>query len=516
MTRDRVVVIGAGAGGLAAAADLARMGAEVTVLEKSDAPGGKMRHVMADGHGIDAGPTVFTMRWIFEGLFRDAGEDLGQHLRLTPATVLARHAWTTGGRLDLFADITRSADAISAFAGAKDAKGYLEFCKRAGEIYKTLKGTFIASERPASPIDLTLRVGLGSLDQLLRTAPMKTLWGALGENFSDPRLRQLFGRYATYVGSSPLLAPATLMLIAHVEQEGVWLVDGGMKRLASALQELGERNGATFHFGAHVSEVMAGPRGVTGVRLADGNVITCDAVIFNGDASALANGLLGAAARSGGADMTRSQRSLSAVTWCLNARTGGFPLSHHTVFFADDYPSEFENVFKRRRVPASPTVYICAQDRHASESAEPERDRERLLVLINAPADGDVTELAPAHERKALWQRARAVFGACGLEIEDPDGRGVLTAPEDFNRLFPGTGGALYGRANHGAFESFARPSAVTKIAGLYLAGGSVHPGAGVPMATMSGRIAAARLMADRLAARQGGKRPSVIKIATA
>jgi 1-hydroxycarotenoid 3,4-desaturase len=251
MPAPRVVVIGAGMGGLAAAADLARRGAAVTVLERAPAPGGKMREVMVDGSPIDGGPTVFTMRWIFEGLFADAGASLESALPLQKADILARHAWRAGGRLDLFADIARSADAIGDFAGAAEARGYRAFCARSADIFRTLRGSFIAAERP-SPLDLVKRVGITNIAALIRTAPMKTLWDALGEHFRDPRLRQLFGRYATYCGCSPWLAPATLMLVAHVEQDGVWFVKGGMRRVADAIQQLAEQKGAEFRFGAEV------------------------------------------------------------------------------------------------------------------------------------------------------------------------------------------------------------------------------------------------------------------------
>jgi 1-hydroxycarotenoid 3,4-desaturase len=302
--RDRVLVIGAGMGGLAAAVDLARRGADVTVLERAASPGGKMRQVQAGGAGVDAGPTVFTMRWIFEGLFADAGERLEDALALLPAETLARHAWRQGGRLDLFADVARSAAAIGDFAGAADASGYLEFCRRSADIHRTLVGPFIAAERP-SPIALVNRVGWGRLDALWRTRPWQSLWGALGQHFRDPRLRQLFGRYATYCGCSPFLAPATLMLVAHVEQDGVWLVDGGMVRVAEALQALAERQGARFRFGADVAEILVTGGRAAGVRLADGTEIAAEALVFNGDAAALARGMLGGATRGAGARHAR-------------------------------------------------------------------------------------------------------------------------------------------------------------------------------------------------------------------
>jgi 1-hydroxycarotenoid 3,4-desaturase len=491
MPGQRVVVVGAGMGGLAAAADLARAGADVTVCERAAACGGKMRQVMAGTDpaksAVDGGPTVFTMRWIFDGLFGDAGERVEDHLGLIPAETLARHAWRQGGRLDLFADIARSADAIGEFAGAADARAYRTFCARSRDIYRTLAKPFIASERP-SPLDLVARVGLRQMPDMWRTMPMRTLWSALGDDFRDPRLRQLFGRYATYVGSSPWLAPATLMLIAHVEQNGVWLVDGGIHQVARAIQHLAERQGAKFRFNTEMRHIIVERGRVAGVMLANGERLDADAVVFNGDISALTDEIRPVPATKPEA------RSLSAVTWCLAARTDGFELAHHNVFFAEDYAREFDAIFRQRRITEAPTVYLCAQDRGEAGTFQP-GSTERLLALINAPADGDNVPLDEAAVAD-LSARAFGLMQACGLRIE-AHGDPVATTPSGFNALFPATGGALYGRANHGMMGSFARAGARGKVPGLYLAGGSVHPGPGIPMATMSGRIAAARLLAD-------------------
>ncbi len=480
MGKERVIVVGAGMGGLAAAIDLARQGADVTVLERAKTPGGKMREVMADGPPIDAGPTVFTMRSIFSDLFEDAGADLDDHLTLEPAGTLARHAWREGGRLDLFADIERSADAIGDFSGADAARGYLAFCRRSKEIYQTLESTFIKAERPTA-LDLARRVGFSNIGALLRTAPTRTLWSALGDYFEDPRLRQLFGRYATYTGCSPFQAPATLMLVAHVEQDGVWLVEGGMRRVADAMCSLAERHGGRFRFNAHVSEIVVERGRAAGVILDDGERLEADAIVFNGDSSALGLGLLGSAAMKSVQPVAARDRSLSAITWCLRATASGFPLEQHNVFFAEDYQEEFDAIFKRRTICDTPTVYICAQG----------EARDRLLILINAPAGLPEGAL----DIEEMEHRTFCVLRSCGLEVA-PDGAAVTT-PAMFEKLFPGSAGALYGHANHGAFTSFQRPGASTPIPGLYLAGGTVHPGPGIPMAAMSGRLAAARVLGD-------------------
>jgi 1-hydroxycarotenoid 3,4-desaturase len=491
-----VVVIGAGLGGLAAAVDLARQGLDVTVVERAAAPGGKMRQVPVGAVAIDAGPTVFTMRWIFEELFAAAGASLAQRVDLVPAELLARHAWRDGGTLDLFADIERSAAAIGALAGAAEARGYRAFCRRSADIYRALERSFIAVQRPGL-VALMRRVGLRGLGPMLHTTPFQSLWQALGQHFRDPRLRQLFGRYATYVGSSPFATPATLMLVAHVEQDGVWLVRGGIHRVAAALCELACEHGARFRFGEGARRIEVRGGRACGVALDSGETLAADAVVFNGDVQALANGLLGDAARGAGPSIAPGARSLSAVTWCAHVPTRGFELAHHNVFFARDYAREFARIFGARSIAEAPTVYICAQDRGAAAPALAPGAAERLLLLINAPADGDTRPLDAATTAD-LWQRVAALLGDCGLSVGPLDpSNAVVTRPQEFHALFPASGGALYGAATHGAFAPFRRVGAVSALPGLYLAGGSVHPGAGMPMATMSGRLAAARLIKD-------------------
>ncbi|MCA3014544.1 MAG: phytoene desaturase [Myxococcaceae bacterium] len=497
MKTQHVIVVGAGMGGLAAALDLVRRGVRVTVLEAAPGPGGKMRVV----DGMDAGPTVFTMRWAFDGLFEDCGEVLERHLELEPMEVLARHAWPDGSRLDLFPDVNRSADAIGAFASADDARGYRAFVARAEDIYRTLAQPFIASEKPSS-IELVRRVGLGQLEALWRTMPLTTLWDALGGFFKDARLRQLFGRYATYVGSSPMLTPATLMLVAHVERTGLFRVVGGMHRVARVLEALATARGATFRYGARVAQLVVERGHACGVQLDSGERLDGDAIVFNGDVSAIATGCLGPAVTGAARATPREARALSAVTWCARAVTRGFPLAHHNVFFGEHYEDEFDAIFRRREITARPTVYLCAQDRDGT-AAPRVAGPERMLMLINAPADGDLKADDPAYLDE-LRARTLVLLRDCGLEVDQTSLSATATGPAGFEQRFPATGGALYGRANHGFMGTFERPPSVSSTPGLYFVGGSVHPGAGVPMALMSGRLCAARVVED-----QFGRAPS-------
>lgn len=496
MHAKRIIVVGAGVAGLVAALELAANGLHVTLLESAATPGGKMREVAigAQGHArMDAGPTVFTMRWVFDELFADVGASLDDHLELEPLEILARHAWSADERLDLHASLDDSIEAIAAFAGRREADGYREFAADARRMYDLLERPFMTASRPSIP-SLIARMGLPGLMSLRHIQPHITMWNELGRYFRDPRLQQLFARYATYCGSSPFAAPATLMLIAHVEQQGVWSIRGGMHKLAATLAALATRHGATIRYGAKASQILSNKGCVTGVRLASGEDIAAEAVICNADAAALACGLLGDGMRAAVPGVARSPRSLSAVTFAFEAEATGFPLVRHNVFFPPGYQAEFSDIFESARTPRDPTVYLCAQDRSDDHRGAGGRSTsgppERMLCLINAPATGDTDpyddkEIARCEEN--LMRR----LAASGLNLKRQPGATTVTTPRDFNRLFPGRGGALYGAATHGLMASFRRPASETPIRGLFLAGGSVHPGPGVPMAAISGRLAA-------------------------
>ncbi len=500
MPEEPVVVVGAGVAGLAAAVELAARGRAVTVLERGSTPGGKLREVEIDGRRLDAGPTVLTLRGIFDDLFDVAGTRLEEHLSLTPVSVLARHAWGPDAQLDLHADPERSREAIGLFAGAAEARRYTAFLTRSRHVYETLEASFIRAPAP-SVAHLVRHAGLRGLGALAAISPFRSLWSALGDHFHDPRLQQLFGRYATYLGSSPYEAPATLMLLAHVEQAGVWLVDGGMHRIAQVLAQLATGLGATIRYAAEVRTIEIERGASRAAMLTSGERVAASAVIVNADASALGNGSLGAMAAAAAPAVPVAARSLSALTWNIVAQTEGFALSRHTVFFSSDYRREFEDIFRRDSLPTEPTVYVCAQDRD-DLGRRSDTGPERLLCLVNAPPTGDRRPFTSA-EIESCEQRTFTLLERSGLRIRRTPERTAVTTPADFNRLFPGSGGSLYGRASHGWRASFQRPGVRTRIRGLYLAGGSIHPGPGVPMAALSGRLAAGALIADSASTRR-------------
>lgn len=492
MSDEQVVVVGAGMAGLVSALQLAHRGMKVTVVDPAEQPGGKIRQLMVQGAAIDSGPTVFTMRWVFEQIYASVGESLGDQVQLEQLPIIGRHAWTDGSTLDLFADPERSREAIRTFSGPEEATRFDKFCQLIRKVYDTLEGPYIRAAHP-TPMSLTKDIGWQGLGVLGGLGAMPTLWQSLRQQFRDPRLVQLFGRYATYCGSSPWAAPATLMLIAQVELDGVWSVRGGIHALVKNLEKLALQRGVTFRYGTWCQRINTSQGRVCGVTLQNGEVLRADKVVFNGDAQALRSGLLGQEV-TGAVPSKSPTRSLSAMTWSVYARTSGFELDRHNIFFQNNYAREFEDIFAKQRLPQQPTVYVCAQDRGTDTQPT---DKERLLCLINAPAVGDSQALTQ-ETLQACQTQTFSMLQNFGLSVHAGSQDLICTSPQDFAQRFPATGGALYGQATHGWMAAFARPYGRSQLPGLYLAGGSIHPGPGMPMAALSGRMAVEALMADR------------------
>lgn len=469
-----IAIIGAGIGGLTAALRLAHAGHAVDVFERHDGPGGKMRTVASAAGPIDAGPTVLTLRGVFEALFADVGERLDDHVTLIAEDTLARHYWRDGTQLDLMADAAASVRNVTQAFGKGAGQEFKSFSDRAARLFRAFDAPMMKAEAPSTAglVARVMKQPLLALDM----APGRSLEATLARTFSEPKLRQLFGRYATYVGGRPDEAPALLSLIWAAEAAGVWRVKGGMHQLAGAIEALAQTRGVRFHYGADVSEIKLIDGAARGVTL-NGETHAADQVLFNGDPRALGNGLLGSRLKPAVEPTALDPRSLSAAVLTFAGRPSGPELSHHTVFFNDDPADEFAPLAEGR-IPTDPTLYVCAQG------------ADRFEIIMNAPP----TSLGATEAEPCLKTMLTALTRA-GLTFHPTPTLANLTTPEMFETMFPASAGSLYGRSPKGMTSGLKRPRAQTAIPGLFLAGGGAHPGAGVPMAALSGQHAAAAML---------------------
>lgn len=494
--RERVVVIGAGMGGLAAAIRLAAAGLAVDVIEAAQGPGGKARRVPSPAGPVDAGPTVLTLRATLDELFALAGARVEDRLDLVALPRLARHFWPDGSTLDLFTDRAANVDAIRSLCGAREAEAFLRFDQLAESLRQAFEGPVIQAPKPRLWPILTATLRRPGLWPALW--PGRTVESLLRRHFEDPRLIQLFGRYATYVGGRPAHSPAVLSLIWRAEAAGVWAVRQGMGGVAQALADLAEGLGVRFHYATQARRILRRDDRVVGVEIDGRATLPCSFCVFNGDPKALQDGLLGEAALQALHHVPRRKPSLSAWVWAFAARPSGLHLAHHNVFFTA-WPEQEFGPIGAGRMPVSPTLYLCAQDR---EMGLPLPPLERFEIIMNAPAGHQPF----ANEEAQCRARTFPPLAAMGLAFYPEPGPDSLTTPARFSGLFPGSLGAIYGATPEGTLATFQRPLARTALAGLYLAGGGTHPGAGVPMALTSGRHAAAAVLADLTSGSRSGR----------
>lgn len=485
-----IAIIGAGIGGLSAALRLAHTGARISVFERHAGPGGKMRTLPSVAGPVDAGPTVLTMKPVFDQLFSDVGARLEDHVTLLREPLLARHFWRDGTTLDLMADHGASMANVQNTFGHDAADEFDRFSTRAARLFDAFDAPMMRSATPR--ITSLTRTVMRSPSLIGAMAPHRSLAQMLNSAFSEPKLAQLFARYATYVGGVPNCSPAILSLIWEAERRGVWHVQGGMHKLAQAIEALAQQKGATFHYDAHVTRVETAKGRIVAVHTEAGRTAV-DAVVFNGDPRALATGMLGTTVTSAVNNSAVIPRSLSAqVQAFASVPSKGFPLAAHNVFFADDPDTEYDPL-EQGKLQTDPTVYVCAQDRFGG--AQPDGP-ERFEIILNAPPAPDQPTILKQERAKCqtlIFER----LAAFDLHFSPAPDATTLTGPRNFDALFPASNGSLYGRSPQGMMAAFARPTARTKIPGLYLTGGGVHPGAGVPMATLSALHVAEAMISD-------------------
>jgi phytoene desaturase len=481
-----IVVVGAGMGGLAAAARLAAGGHRVTVAEQAGTHGGKLGTLRRDGFTFDTGPSLLTLPAVYRDLFAATGAPLDEVVDIVPVDPVCHYRFPDGTELDLPHAESEVPAALTAVFGDESARQWQGLMARAAHLWDLVGEPVL--RRPLGGVgDLVRRSA--SMRDLQAIAPWRTLRSLGRRRLADPRLRMLLDRYATYSGSDPRRIPALMSVVPFVEQRfGGWYVRGGLRVLGDALADRCRALGVRFRFGARVTGIECDARGVTGVRLADGERLAADLVVSDVDAEHLYRDLLpGRRTRRPLRALRRAQPSLSGFVLLLALRGRTPDPRHHRVLFPADYDAEFDAVFGRapRPVP-EPTVYVCAPD---DPAVAPEGD-EAWFVLVNAPRHGPVDWTAPGLADDYADQVLR-VLADRGLDVRDRVRWREIRTPADWERDTGSVGGSIYGTSSNGPRAALLRPRNRSPVRGLYLVGGSAHPGGGLPLVAMSAAIVA-------------------------
>lgn len=482
-------MVGGGVGGLAAAIRLASAGHAVTVLERNEVMGGKLATRTRDGYSFETGPSLLTLPRVFDELFALAGSSLAREVDPVRLDPICRYRFADGSTFDTrrsVADTEAAVEGLSTGSG----KAWRRFHDRGVVAWEIAERTFFAGAM-GSPVDMARR--LRSPRDLTGIDGLRTLHRAGVDAFGrEDRLVQYVDRYATYSGSSPYRTPATLACIPAIEQEhGAWYIRGGLGRLASALGAAAEGLGVSMRTGADVASIAERQGMVSGVRLVDGSRIPADIVVADVDARHLYADLLPNQGRL--RRLARAGRSSSGFVLLagVQGRTEG--LAHHNVSFPQSYRAEFDALFATREPVTDPAIYVCCSA--VTDPGQAPDGCENWFVLVNAPAGGrtDWESEAPRYRDHLLEVMAGRRWDLSGrLQFVE-----TLT-PDDIALRYRTHQGAIYGTSSNGRAAAFLRPGNRGPSRGLYLVGGSSHPGGGLPLVAIGARIVAELVEADR------------------
>ena len=491
-----VGIIGGGLGGLAAAATLAARGHKVTLLEKNAWLGGKAAVLEEDGFRFDMGPTILTMPRVLERIFAEAGRDLTDYLDLRRLDPQWRCFYDDGTVLDLKGDVDASAREIGRVA-PQDADGFKRFMKVADRLSDVSDRFFFwrSVEDLRDTMNLKQNLDLGTLKDVMALRMHRTVAGQIKRDVSDPRVAQMLEHFIQYVGSSPLASPAVLCGIAQMQLgEGVWYPMGGTRSVPLALTRLGEALGVDYRTEVDVTRIHVEDGRATAV-VADGETLRFDRVVSNMDSVRTYRELIGGRAWQAFGHRKR-EAACSGVVLYFGLREAYDHLAHHNFVFSRDPEEEFGAIYDRGEPAPDPTAYVAAPAR--TEPGVAPEGGEALYVLVHTPhlRDGhDWSRMLPGYRRVILDKLARAA-GMGDLEERIAVER-VLT-PQNIHDRYKVLDGAIYGLVSHGRLNGAFKPGNRSRqVRGLYLAGGSAHPGPGMPMALMSGWIAADSLHQD-------------------
>jgi phytoene desaturase len=491
----KVVIIGAGVGGLSVAARLARGGHEVSVYEASDRSGGKCRTEWFGDYAFDTGPSLLTLPAVYKDLFRKTGKRAELILKFQPVDPAFDYHFADGVQLTFpNLSLPQICEEIERKLGKQAADEWHRLMQRAEHMWDVAREPFVESELASIPNLLRRKNFLGDLKII---SPLTSLRKLSARYTTNPYLSKIIDRYATYSGSDPRKVPAVLLTIAFVESSfGAWHIEGGIGQLSLAIEERAKSLGAEFHFHSPVTAITHEDGKATGIVTADGRQISADYVVANADAEIIYNQLLNkdlAIVKKERKKLKRAEKSLAGFTLMLgldNSKiTGALPhLNHHNVYFPENYDLEFDEIFQAKTPVTDPTIYICAPKDPTMVRGE---NKEAWFVLVNAPRHDPNNGWDWSTGGTEYAQSLIAKLDRLGLRVSERLDVLEFRTPLDLQNSVGAPGGSIYGTSSNGSQSAFLRASNRSPLKNLFCVGGSAHPGGGLPLVGISAEIVA-------------------------
>lgn len=485
MAKKRIAVIGAGLGGLSAAIRLANAGFDVDVFEQNDDAGGKAGSLVFNGFRFDTGPSLLTMPNVLKELFGESGENLQDHIHLKKLDVICKYFYPDGAVISAFSDINQFGKEIerSTHDKHKSLKNYFNYCKT---IYDLTAELFLYKSPQQASTYLSMKA-VSTLFQIKSIDPFRTVHQANSLFFRDNKIIQLFDRYATYNGSNPYLAPATLNIIPHVEYSmGSFIPQDGIYSISIALRQLAENKGVNFYFNSEVERIEIKRKSVKGIVLG-GKSYSYNVVLSNNDVLTTYKNLIDVDSKKVIDKLSKHNLSTSALVFYWGVKGKHEQLEIHNILFSEDYKNEFDDLFSNKVIHRDPTIYIYISSKYKPSDAP--KDCENWFVMINTPPninqnwDEEVKRF-----RKIIIEKIKKNLS---VAIEEKIVVEKILTPLDLENRTGSYQGSIYGISSNDRFAAFLRhPNFSKDISGLYFCGGSVHPGGGIPLVILSGKIA--------------------------
>lgn len=488
-----IAVIGAGLGGLSAAVRLAHKGYNVEVFEKSNTAGGKAACIYACGFRIDTGPSVLTMPFVLEDLFKDIEENINDYISIRRLDIICKYFYPDGTFINAYSDFDKLIEELSSKTGENknNLKIYFDYCRN---IYELTAELFLFS----SPAETSTYININALKTLFsfhKIDSFRTMHEANSSFFSNRNIIQMFDRYATYNGSNPYYAPATLNIIPYVEYIlGGYYIEQGICSLPAGIQKAANKKGVTFHFNSDVEAIIHDEGRVKGITV-NGEFKGFETVITNSDVNHTYSRLLKDTTSYFARKYNKHEPSTSAIIFCWGIKGIHDFLEAHNILFSGNYENEFDCLFNKYVCPDDPTVYIHISSKYKAGDA-PE-GHENWFVMVNTPYNNGSQNWnnETLRLRKIIAKKIKRMLGIdVNLIIEYEK----IITPEDIESSTNSFKGSIYGISSNNRFTAFMRQSNRSrKYKGLYFTGGSAHPGGGIPLVILSGKIVS-RLIGER------------------